>query len=122
MNLKSNTNDEVYKRLTQLTKEKKRWEYAIPYVGNLLEEPSDKIREKAIWVIGEMGMKYPEKVAPFINVLAMYLNNENIKIRERAVGALGRIGRANHKFVLPYFDEIIALSNDSAANVRMNFI
>lgn len=122
MNLRSNTNDEVYKRLTQLTKDKNQWKSAIPYVGNLLEDPSDKIREKAIWLIGEMGMKYPEKVAPLINVLAMYLNNENNKIRERAVGALGRIGRANHKLILPYFDEIIALSKDPAANVRMNFI
>lgn len=122
MNLRNSTNDEVYKQLTKLTKDKKQWEISIPYVGNLLTNPSDRIKAKALWLIGEMGMKYPEKVTPFLNVLVIYLSNANNKIRERAVGALGRIGRANHKLVLPYFDEIIALANDPASNVRMNFI
>lgn len=122
MDLRNSTNEEIYKRLIELTKDKNQWEIMVPYVGNLLTNSSDRIKEKALWLIGEMGMKYPEKATPFINVLAMYLSNTNNKVRERSVGALGRIGRANHKFILPYFDEIIALANDPASNVRMNLI
>lgn len=122
MDLRNSTNEEIYKRLIELTKDKNQWEIMVPYVGNLLTNSSDRIKEKALWLIGEMGMKYPEKATTFINVLAMYLSNTNNKVRERSVGALGRIGRANHKFILPYFDEIIALANDPASNVRMNLI
>ena len=47
---------ELYKKLGQLTKDKSRWEENIPYVSSLLSHESVKIRAKALWLLGEMGL------------------------------------------------------------------
>lgn len=122
MNPKNVTADEIYHRLVALMKEKNRWEEAIPFIGNCLTHPSDKIKEKSIWLLGEMGLKYPKKAEPFLSILANHLKNENPKIRERAVGALGRIGRADDKLIVPYLNDLFALARDPVPTVRMNFI
>lgn len=44
---------ELYKELGVLTKEKERWEESIPYVASLLDHGSEKIRAKALWLLGE---------------------------------------------------------------------
>ena len=122
MNLKNKTADEIYHRLAALTKEKNRWEEAIPFIGNCLTHPSDKIKEKSVWLIGETGLKYPKEAGPFIGILAKHLKSDNPKLRERAAGALGRIGRADDNLIEPYWDDIFALARDPVPNVRMNFI
>ena len=122
MNPKNVAADEIYHRLTALTKEKNRWEEAIPFVGNCLTHPSDKIKEKSVWLIGEMGLKYPKAAEPFIGILAKHLQSENPKLRERAAGALGRIGRADDNLTASYLDDIFVLARDPVPNVRMNFI
>lgn len=53
---------ELYKELGVLTKEKDKWEESIPYVSSLLSHDSVKIKAKALWLLGEMGLKYPELV------------------------------------------------------------
>ena len=47
MDLRNSTNEEIYKRLIELTKDKNQWEIMVPYVGNLLTNSSDRIKEKA---------------------------------------------------------------------------
>lgn len=122
MNSKNIAADETYNRLTALTKDKNHWNEAILFVGERLTDSSDRIKEKSIWLIGEMGLKYPKKAEPYISILANYLKNENPKIRERAAGALGRIGRADDKLVEPYLNGLFALARDPVPTVRMNFI
>ena len=118
MNPKNIAADEIYNRLTALTQDKNHWNEAILFVGERLTDSSDRIKEKSIWLIGEMGLKYPKKAEPYISILANYLKNENPKIRERAAGALGRIGRADDKLVEPYLNGLFALARDPVPTVR----
>lgn len=53
---------QLYKELGILTKEKDRWEESVPYVSSLLTYESVKIQAKALWLLGEMGLIYPESV------------------------------------------------------------
>lgn len=53
--------NELYKELGVLTKEKERWEESMPYVASLLDHASEKIRAKALWLLGEMGLEYPQR-------------------------------------------------------------
>lgn len=46
--------NELYEELGVLTKDKSRWEESIPYVASLLDHASEKIRAKALWLLGEM--------------------------------------------------------------------
>ena len=50
---------ELYKELGVLTKDKSKWEESIPYVATLLNDRSGKIKAKALWLLGEMGLEYP---------------------------------------------------------------
>lgn len=63
---------ELYKELGILTKEKERWEESIPYVASLLSHESVKIQAKALWLIGEMGLVYPESVKAVVPVIASF--------------------------------------------------
>ena len=45
---------ELYKELGILTKDKSKWEESIPYVSSLLDNESEKIQAKALWLLGEM--------------------------------------------------------------------
>ena len=56
------TEAELYKELGILTKDKDRWKEAIPYVSSLLSHDSVKIQAKALWLLGEMGLVYPQPV------------------------------------------------------------
>ena len=53
---------ETYKELGALTKCKERWEECIPYVASLLTSDSVKIQAKALWMLGEMGLAFPEAI------------------------------------------------------------
>ena len=50
---------QLYVELSSLTKNKESWEENIDYVASLLENQSSKIVAKALWMLGEMGLKYP---------------------------------------------------------------
>lgn len=112
----------IYENLSQITDKQTEWPLFIPDVGALLPFPSNKIKAKALWLLGEMGLQYPSKVTPFIPPIVQLLQSGNDKVRERAVGALGRIGRANPEIITPYLEKILHMAHDSAPNVRMNFI
>ena len=53
---------ELYKELGILTKDRDQWEEKIPYVSSLLSSGSVKIKAKALWLLGEMGLAHPHAV------------------------------------------------------------
>lgn len=106
-----------------LTKSKEKWEVAIDDVAKgLSEKYSSAVTAKVLWLLGEMGLKYPLRVQEYIGKITNYLENNNPKLRERAVNAIGRIGRADKNLVLPYLDKLMKMVEDEADNVRLSFI
>lgn len=114
--------EKLYRELGQLTKNKTIWKQNIPYVASLLKNQSPKITAKAMWLLGEMGLIYPQEVAPYTKEIASFIVSENDLLRERTANALGRIGRADYKLVAPYFEELLTLAGDKSPNVRLSFI
>ena len=113
---------ELYKRLGILTKEKERWEESIPYVASLLSHESVKIQAKVLWMIGEMGLVYPESVKAVVPVIASFCDSQVSLLRERAVNALGRIGRGDYHVIEQYWSSLFRFANDEDAKVRLSFI
>ena len=116
------TESELYKELGTLTKDKGRWKESIPYVSALIAHASVKIQAKALWLLGEMGLAYPQSVQDAVSVIASFLDNPESLLRERAVNALGRIGRSDYFLIEPYWADLLRFASDEAANVRLNFI
>ncbi|MBQ8966058.1 sister chromatid cohesion protein PDS5 [Ruminococcus sp.] len=113
---------ELYKELGALTKEKDRWEDSIPSVAALLGHESVKIRAKALWLLGEMGLNYPETIAPYAQSIAAFRQSEEPLLRQRALNALGRIGRADDKLILPWWEDLFRFAEDEEPKVRLSFI
>lgn len=88
--------EKLYRELGQLTKDKIIWKQNIPYVASLLKNQSPKITAKAMCLLGEMGLIYPQEVAPYTKEIASFIVSENNLLRERTDNALGRIGRADY--------------------------
>lgn len=120
--MKTTMDEKLYRELGQLTKDKTIWKQNIPYVASLLEKQSPKITAKAMWLLGEMGLLYPQEVAPYIPQIASFFASEDDLLRERTANALGRIGRADYKLVAPYFEDLFMLAGDKCPNVRLSFI
>ena len=113
---------ELYKELGILTKDKERWEESIPYVASLLSHESVKIQAKALWLIGEMGLVYPESVKAVVPVIASFCDSQVSLLRKRAVNALGRIGRGDYHVIGQYWSSLFCFANDEDAKVRLSFI
>ena len=113
---------ELYKELGALTKDKDKWKESIPYVYSLLAHESRKIQAKALWLLGEMGLKYPQSVQDTVPTIASFCDSSNPLLRERAVNALGRIGRGSYHLVEPYWMNLFRFSSDEDPKVRLSFI
>lgn len=113
---------ELYREMGTLTKRKEDWQGNIAYVGSLLEKHSPKITAKALWLLGEMGLLYPEETALYVEKIASFLDSQEDLFRERALNALGRIGRARFETVKPYWDKMFGLATDDNPRVRLAFI
>ena len=113
---------EIYKELGTLTKRKERWEESIPYVSSLLVSDSMKIKAKALWILGEMGLAFPNLIKSFVPSIAPFLNDEEPLLRERAINALGRIGRGCFKSIEGYWPDLVRFADDEATSVRLAFI
>ena len=113
---------ELYKELGALTKEKDRWEESIPYVSSLLTHDSVKIQAKALWLLGEMGLVYPQSVQDAVPAIASLLDSPESLLRERAVNALGRIGRGSYPVIEPYWTDLFRFACDEEPKVRLAFI
>ena len=81
------TDSELYKSLSALTKNKSVWEEQIPYVESLLSADSVKIKSKALWMLGEMGLAFPSSIKNSVDAIA----------RERYVQQ-NRVFRSRSKF------------------------
>ena len=113
---------ELYNELGALTKEKDRWKESIPYVSSLLTHDSVKIQAKALWLLGEMGLVYPQSVQDTVPTIASFLDSPEPLLRERAVNALGRIGRGSYTVIETYWTDLLRFASDEAAKVRLSFI
>ena len=112
----------LYRELGVLTKNRGDWERNIPYVASLLPSGSVKIRAKALWLLGEMGLKHPASIRGCVPAVASFLDSPEPLLRERAVIALGRIGRGDFHLVEPYWTGLFRFAGDEEAKVRLSFI
>ena len=113
---------ELYKELGELTKNKDRWKESIPYISSLLSHDSVKIQAKALWLLGEMGLVYPQSVKDAVPTIASFLDSPVPLLRERAINAIGRIGRGRYQVIEPYWTGLVRFASDEEANVRLAFI
>ena len=113
---------ELYSELGNLTKRKQDWKDSISFVGALLKNQSPKITAKSLWLLGEMGLQYPEKIETYVSIIASYLNSLDDLLRERAMNALGRIGRADFNLIKPYLEVMSELATNKTPQVRLSFI
>lgn len=116
------TDSELYKSLSALTKDKEVWEENIPYVESLLSADSVKIKSKALWMLGEMGLAFPSSIKNSVDAIASFLDSTEPILRERAINALGRIGRGCFNSVEPYWNDLFRFAHDEDASVRLAFI
>lgn len=116
------TDSELYKSLSALTKNKSVWEEQIPYVESLLSADSVKIKSKALWMLGEMGLAFHSSIKSRVATIASFRNSTEPILRERAINALGRIGRGCFNSVEPYWDDLFRFAHDEDASVRLAFI
>ena len=112
----------LYKELGALTKDKDRWQESIPYVSSLLTHDSVKIQAKALWLLGEMGLSYPQLVQDVVPTIASFLDSPEPLLRERALNALGRIGRGDYSLIEPYWADLFHFASDEEPKVRLAFI
>ena len=113
---------DTYSRLVELTKNKDRWEEKLPYVAALLSNEEVRIKAKALWMLGEMGLRYPALIRKHVSAIAGFLDEEESLLRERAINALGRIGRGDYQLIKPYWEGLFRFADDKDANVRLSFI
>lgn len=113
---------ETYKELGALTRCKERWEESIPYVASFLASDSEKIQAKSLWMLGEMGLAFPEAIKSSVPAIAAFLNNEEPLLRERVLNALGRIGRGCFESIQSYWPDLFRFAQDEAPGVRLAFI
>ena len=116
------TESELYKELGILTKDKDKWKESIPYVFSLLTYDSVKIQAKALWMLGEMGLIYPQSVLASVPTIASFLDSPEPLLQERAISALGRIGRGSYPVIEPYWASLFRFASDEEPKVRLSFI
>ena len=113
---------ELYRSLGALTRNKAEWETNIPYVSSLLACDSVKVKAKALWLLGEMGLKHPSAIRDSVPAIASFCGSAEPLLRERALNALGRIGRSDFPLIEPYWASLFRFAADPEANVRLSFI
>ena len=116
-------NEDILKELRDVTKNRQSWKSNIDNVAEKLgEEHSVPVNAKALWLLGEMGLKHPKKIERHVEDIASYMKDENPKLRERSVNAVGRIGRGDEKLIIPHLRMLMKMRHDEWENVRHAFI
>ena len=113
---------ELYNYLGKLTREKDKWKDSIPFLLSLLDNGSDKIKAKALWLLGETGLAYPMSIRDGVDNVASFLDSDVPLLRERANNALGRIGRGNFKLIEKHWIKLFRFAEDDESKVRLSFI
>ncbi len=123
MKLVDSLNDETLNELRNITKNKETWKDNIDDVASKLNGNYPiAVKAKALWLLGEMGLKYPTEIEGHVGDIAGYLEDDNSKLRERSANAIGRIGRADKNLIIPHLDRLMAMRSDESQNVRHAFI
>ena len=114
---------EIINQLRQLTKSKEYWKDNIDEVASKLDDGySDTVKAKALWLLGEMGLMYPEKIEGYVADIVSYMDSDDSKLRERSVNAIGRIGRADKNLIIHHLDKLMDMRLDESENVRHAFV
>lgn len=117
------SDQKILDELRKIQKDKDNWKDNIKNVAIFLNEShSVEVKAKALWIIGEMGLAYPEEVKEYVDEIAGYMVNDHPKLRERSLNALGRIGRADKNIIIPYLDILMEKKFDKNERVRLSFI
>lgn len=130
VNKNDKAEDTLYRELSQFTKDKTIWKEKIPYVASLLKNQSPQISAKAMWLLGEMGLLYPQEIATytediarfiasenistntpaacinFLHVFEKLLDDENERVRMEAPEIFRVIGKRKSELVLPYLEKL----------------
>ena len=113
----------ILTQLRDITKQRMSWDVKIDEVASILgEDYSSKVKAKALWLLGEMGLKHSGEISAYVADIAGYLKSCDSKLRERSVNALGRIGRGDVSLVADYIDILMELRFDVDENVLHAFI
>lgn len=114
---------ELLRKLREMQKSTQNWPDSIDDVAEKIDEKySVNVKAKALWILGEMGLRHPQHVELHIERIAGYLEDDHPKLRERSINALGRIGRADKNLIMPYLDKLMITRNDEMGNVRLAFV
>lgn len=113
---------ELYKELGILTNNRSKWEENIPYISSLLTHESVKIKAKALWLLGEIGLVYPMSMQSVVPQIAYLCDSPVALLRERAINAIGRIGRGNYHVIDQFWTNLFRFACDENAKVRLSFI
>lgn len=114
---------DILKELRHIQKNKHDWKSNISKVAEKLDENNSvDVNAKALWLLGEMGLKYPVEIEKYVKDIICYLDNDNPKLRQRSTTAIGRIGRADKNLVIPHMDKLMILKNDKSGGVRHAFV
>lgn len=123
MKLVDTLNEETLNELRNFTKNKDTWKDNIDDVAVKLNGNYPvAVKAKALWLLGEMGLKHPVEIKRHVGDIAGYLEDDNAKLRERSANAMGRIGRADKNLVIPHLDKLMEMRSDESQNVRHAFI
>lgn len=113
----------ILKELRNITKNKDNWKVNIDYIADILNKNNSvAVKAKALWLLGEIGLRYPEEIKDYVEDIAGYLEDDNPKLRERSANALGRIGRSDKNLIIPHLDNLMKMQFDKSQNVRHAFI
>jgi HEAT repeat protein len=119
MKLVDTLNEETLNELRNITKNKDTWKENIDEVAVKLNGNYPvAVKAKALWLLGEMGLKHPVEIKRHVGDIAGYLEDDNAKLRERSANAIGRIGRADKNLVIPHLDKLMEMRSDESQNVR----
>ena len=87
--MSNNTDNEILNELRKLTNDKGNWKANIHDVAlKLNDDYSADVKAKALWLLGEMGLKYPKEIECHVNDIASYLENDDSKLRERSANLM----------------------------------
>ena len=115
--------NDILKELRAITKNKECCKENIDKVSSKMNgNYSSSVKAKALWLLGEMGLKYPREIERYVEDIACYREDKNPKLRERSANALGRIGRGDENLVIPHLDRLMKMRHDESENVRHAFI
>ena len=113
----------ILKKLGDMTKDRQSWNANIDYVADKLDNTySNAVRAKALWILGEMGLRHPEEIEGYVEDIVSYMDNDDSKLRERSVNAIGRIGRADKNLIILHLDKLMDMRLDEYENVRHAFV